>query len=116
MDGQPDAFFTIHADGTGEQELARDPAGCQMCLRWSPDGDSFLIAALTPNGRVTTAIVAADGSGTTVLRIPDPKLHLAPGAWAPDGEHIVFDGWDDSDPSRRGAYYGPADGSARSRA
>jgi Tol biopolymer transport system component len=50
-----------------------------------------------------------------VLPIGDPTLHLAPGSWAPDGQHMAFDGWDDANPGRRGAYFGAADGSGTPR-
>jgi Tol biopolymer transport system component len=114
-DGDGGKFFVIHPDGTGERFLVDDIAGCLMCGEWSPDGSRMMFAALTPDQRVTTGTIQADGTGQFVLPISDPTLHLAPGSWAPDGVHMAFDGWDDSDPARRGAYIGAADGSATPR-
>jgi Tol biopolymer transport system component len=108
-------FFSIRPDGTDERFLVDDIAGCLMCGEWSPDGSRIMFAAMTPDERVTTATVNADGTGLFVLPIGDPTLHLAPGSWAPDGLHMAFDGWDDSDPGRRGAYIGAADGSSTPR-
>ena len=108
-------FFTLRPDGTDERFLVDDIGGCLMCGEWSPDGSRMMFAALTPDGRVTTATMGADGTGLSVLPIGDPTLHLAPGSWAPDGLHMAFDGWDDSNPGRRGAYIGAADGSGTPR-
>jgi Tol biopolymer transport system component len=108
-------FFTIRPDGSDERFLVDDMGGCLMCGEWSPDGSRMMFAAMTADGRVTTATVRADGTGLFVLPIADPTLHLAPGSWAPDGLHMAFDGWDETDPGRRGAYIGAADGSGTPR-
>lgn len=114
-EGEGGKFFTIHPDGTGERFLVDDIAGCLMCGEWSPDGSRAMFAALTDDGRVTTGTIGADGTGLFVLPIGDPTLHLAPGSWAPDGLNMAFDGWDDTDPGRRGAYIGAADGTGTPR-
>ena len=108
-------FFSIRPDGTDERFLVDDTAGCLMCGEWSPDSSRMMFAAMTPDERVTTATIGADGTGLSVLPIGESTLHLAPGSWAPDGLHMAFDGWDDSDPGRRGAYVGAADGSGTPR-
>jgi Tol biopolymer transport system component len=47
----------------------------------SPDGTRFLDFAPTPDGRGSTAIYNADGSGYQVLPLPDPTLDLPGGVW-----------------------------------
>ena len=38
--------------------------------------------------------------------LPEGPLNLGPGVWAPDGKHIVFDGFSDGDSSVNGLYLG----------
>ena len=37
-------------------------------------------------------------------------MQLGPGAWAPDGSHIAFEGWDDSNAARNGLYIASVNG------
>ena len=65
----------------------------------SPDGTHFLDFAPTPDDRGSTAIFNVDGSGYTVLPIPDPTLHLPGGAWL-GNSMIAMEGWGlDGNPS-----------------
>ena len=113
--GSGGKFFTIRPDGTDERFLVDDIAGCLLCGEWSADGMRSMFAALTPDGRVTTGTIRSDGTDMVVLPIADATLHQAPGSWAPDGLHMAFDGWDDTQPGRRGTYLGAADGSETPR-
>jgi hypothetical protein len=110
VNGATNGYFTISADGQDEHRLADDTAGCLMCPRYSFDGRRILVAALSPDGRVSTATMNRDGSDYTILPLPDATINLAPGEWSPNGELIAFDGWDDSDDSRRGVYIGSSTG------
>ena len=65
----------------------------------SPDGTRFLDFAPTPDGRGSTAIYNADGSGYHVLPLPDPTLDLPGGAWF-GSTRIATEGWGpDGNPS-----------------
>lgn len=65
-------FFTIRPDGSDERFLVDDAGGCLMCGEWSPDGSRMMFAAMTADGRVTTATVRPDGTALFVLPIADP--------------------------------------------
>jgi Tol biopolymer transport system component len=98
-----------NADGSNNQLL--QPNTC--CASWSPDGSLIALAAGTNDGRITTATVAPDGSGYTLMPLPDPTLNLGPGSpdsWAPDGKRFVLQGWDNTDASRNGVYTISTDG------
>src|SRR5262249_35792730 len=103
--------FTANQDGHHEQQIA---PGC--CPSWSPDGSQLAISASTPDGRITSAIVNADGSGYRVLPIDDPTLNVGCAVWSPDGTRCAGEGWDDSHPVRNGIYtLRTADGGDRVR-
>jgi Tol biopolymer transport system component len=99
-----ETLFIANADGSHQRRLTGFGSNC--CPRISRDGTRILLAAPGPGGRVTTATVATDGTGLTPIPLPDATLNLGPGAWAPDGKRIAFQGWDDSDHSRNGIYIG----------
>lgn len=83
---------------------------------WSHDGTKLAFATSTSDGRITTAIVNADGSNLTVRPLPDRTLNVACGAWSPDDTRLACDAWDDSDAARRGIYTtSAADGSGLTR-
>jgi Tol biopolymer transport system component len=69
----------------------------------SPDGSRFMTAVPAADGRITPELFDADGSNDSLLAVDDPTLQLA-GGWSPDGERIVAQGWDETDPSRGGLY------------
>ncbi len=51
------------------------------------------MSASAPDGqRITTRIIAANGSQERKIPLPDKTLNLGPGAWAPDGKWIAFQG------------------------
>jgi TolB protein len=56
------------------------------------------------DGRLTTSVFNIDGSGYEVLPIDDLTLQLGYGAWSPDGNRFVTDGWDETRDDRKGLY------------
>ena len=94
------AVFTINLDGTGEQRIR--PAGDGAVL--SPDGTRLMDPRPADDGRLTTSVFDIDGSGYKVLPIDDPTLQLGYGAWSPDGNRLVTDGWDQTRDDRKGLY------------
>ncbi len=97
-------YYLANADGTGEQQLS-DP-GTYCCLaRISPDHSRILTMPGTDQtGAVRGGTLTIDGSQFELLPRSDQTLNLVPQAWSPDGTRIVFEGWDDADPSRTGVY------------
>jgi len=103
-----ETVFTALADGTAERRLTKPGESC--CPRFSPDGRQILISGLSPDGRITTAIITVDGSPVRLIPLPRSGLNLGPGPWSPDGKRIAFDGFNDADPSISGIYVGSATG------
>lgn len=94
-------LYRLDAGGTQEEPI-RDVTG--DCPVLSPDGTRFAVPAPAPDGRLTTAIFASDGTGYTLLPLPDPTIQVGAVAWSSDGTRFVSDAWDDTDPSRVGIY------------
>lgn len=108
-----DFVYTANPDGSQEHQLI---PGHTCCPGWSPDGNKLTIARLTEDGRIGTATVNADGSGYTPLPIDDPTLNLGCPVWSPDGTRLACEGWDESNPGRRGIYtISSSDGSGLTR-
>jgi Tol biopolymer transport system component len=97
--------FTVGIDGSHETELI-DVHDC--CGAWSPDGTILAVPDKLASSRLLPATIHPDGTGYTVYRIGPPTLNLAPGGWSPDGRKMVFEAWDDTDPSRTGVYVADA--------
>ncbi|MDP9272556.1 MAG: hypothetical protein M3O93_03335, partial [Chloroflexota bacterium] len=93
--------FTIGIDGSQETELT-DVNSC--CGSWSPDGTIIMVPDELAASRMLPATVNPDGTRYAVHSIGPPTLNLGPAGWSPDGNKIVFEGWDDTDPSRNGLY------------
>jgi Tol biopolymer transport system component len=101
MTGDDLRTFTIGIDGSRETELT-DLIDC--CAYWSPDGTIIMAPDKLASSRLLPATVNADGTSYAVHSIGPPTLNLAPTGWSPDGNKMVFEGWDDTDPSRTGLY------------
>ena len=93
--------YRIDAHQTDEHLIR---AGVLDFALLSPDTTQFTDMAPTPDGRGSTCIFNADGSGYRVLPIPDPTLELPGGTWSADDGRIVSGGGDPNDPSRTGLY------------
>jgi WD40 repeat protein len=96
------AYVTMSPDGSSPQVVLESTRG-GLGAFWSPDGGRLLLPELLLGGRITSAISGPDGTAKHVLP-PDATLDLAPGAWTPDGAHVILVGWDDRDASRIGLY------------
>jgi Tol biopolymer transport system component len=94
--------FTVNPDGSHAKRLVPSHTCCE---RFSPDGSKIVIAALTADGRITTATVNPDGSEYRIRPIPDPSLNLECDAWSPNGRHFACKGWDELHPKRRAGIF-----------
>jgi Tol biopolymer transport system component len=94
-------LYRVDAGGSEEQRIREVTGDCPVL---SPDGTRFAEPVPAPDGRLTTAIFKSDGTGYTLLPLPDPTLQVGAGDWSSDGTLFVSDGWDDTDPSRVGIY------------
>ena len=95
-------MFIIRPDGSGETEVPLP--GTEGGGRWSRSGKEIVVATTLADGRVGTAIIAADGTVLRVFKISDPTLNLPCGQWSPDDSRLACQGWDDANPSRGGIY------------
>jgi Tol biopolymer transport system component len=96
--------FTANQDG---HHVFRLTSASSCCASWSPSGKRLIVSGAYPatGGRITTAIVNADGTGFHTLPLPTtPGLNVGCGAWSPDGVHCVAQGWNDKKPSLNGIY------------
>ena len=103
-DGDPEKAYTIAPDGASDPRVLLTAQQFYCCPQFSPDGSR--VAASTPGGQTLSAVtVNTDGTGYSVMPLPDKTIILAPGLWL-DAKEVTFTGWDDSDPSRNGMYVG----------
>ena len=91
------------ASGLREKQLTAPGEVCCI-LRKSPRQGRLLVM---PGGDVEPPITGGtlnlNGGRFKRLKLTDPLLNLVPQAWSPDGVRIAFEGWDDTDPDRRGS-------------
>jgi Tol biopolymer transport system component len=100
-------WYTIAPNGTHLHTLLSSTADCSDygCAAFSLDGTKIMVAAHPADKqRVATAIINTTGSGYHALPLPDARLNLSPGAWAPTGTRIALAGWDNTNKARAGVY------------
>lgn len=98
-------FISTHVarpDGSGETEIPLP--GPEGGGRWSRAGNQIAVMTVLGDERIGTAVIAPDGTVDRVLEIPDQSLNLVCVVWSPDDSRLACEGWDDTDPSRRGVY------------
>jgi Tol biopolymer transport system component len=102
--GEP-RIFIANPDGTHERQLPL-PLPADNAT-WSPSGDRLLVMVFRPDAPVRPATVNPDGSGFTVLDVPQlpPDIDMGCRAWSPDATRLLcqairFGG----DPSLNGIY------------
>jgi WD40 repeat protein len=111
----PDVQTLFALDDDGEHQLTERGAYCCL-MRVSPDREHILTMPGEDLSPVTGGMIGIDGSGPfEPLHLEDPTLNLVPQAWSPDGSRIAFEGWDDTDPARTGAYVSNVDGTGLMR-
>jgi Tol biopolymer transport system component len=93
-----DDIYVTNPDGTHNRLVIPGPHERPV---WSPDGKRIAVTAQAPDGRATTAIVNADGSGYVLEPLPDSTLNLACGPWSPDGSRLACLGFDHTTAGRR---------------
>jgi Tol biopolymer transport system component len=106
-DSQGEHYFTISTDGSDERALY-DRQGCE-CAHWMADGTRVMTLDGTDPGPYSFMTIRADGTDPVTPNNPIKTLSLAPGATTADGRLIAFNGWDDTDPSRKGLYLASPD-------
>lgn len=104
-------MHTIDPSGDHQELVDLGDLTDVCCGRWSTNGEQILFPGGTEDGRITSAIVDADGSHLQLLPIERDGMNLVGGAWAPDDARIALQGWDDADQSRNGLYTSAVDGS-----
>ncbi len=104
--------FTVSSDGTGEALLL---PGAHEIPKWSTDGVSVSMTAISADGRVVPSIIGADGTGYRELPLEAP-LNLGCAVWSPDSQLLLCEGWVDGDPTAAGLRrIHPSDGSSVTR-
>ncbi len=98
-------IFIANPDGTQERQLSL-PVPVDNAI-WSPNGGKLLVTVFRPDASVRPATVNPDGSGFTVLDVPElpPDMDMGCNAWSPNAKLLLcqairFEG----DPSLNGIY------------
>jgi Tol biopolymer transport system component len=104
-----ETVFVATIDATNDQRLSDfGLSGGPWATR---DGSRILMGAASPDGRYTIAVSKPDGSDRVVLPLPEGTVNLGGGPFAPDGERILREGFDDDHPDLAGLYISDVDGS-----
>jgi len=94
-------FFVANPDGSDETPFA--PGKAFEARNLSPDGSRLALVAEVGLGPIVGGTVEVDGSGFRLFPHLDGSLNLACGVWA-SPRRLACEGWDESDPSRKGIY------------
>jgi len=108
-----DCYLTaIDPDGSDPFRYAAGGVG-----RWSPDGTMIAAVTETPDGRIGTLVMGADGSNATTFDIPDATRNAPCIDWSPDGTKLLCEVWDNVHPRRLPGLFtvNAADGSGLTR-
>jgi Tol biopolymer transport system component len=103
-----ETVFLANADGTDELQLEARGRAC--CPRISPDGSTVMYSFTIGDGRRTTAFYSRTTGTLRLVKLPDETINIGAGAWSPDGRRVALQLWDDTDPTRNGAYLADPDG------
>jgi hypothetical protein len=103
--------YTVSSTGQGLHQLV---AGDVCCAIYSPDGSTAMVTVTSPNGRVSSAFVAPNGTDfQPITGFPAWALNVAGGAWGGPGPSIGYEVWDDANPSIHGIYLSSGGGVRR---
>lgn len=95
-------YFSVNTDGTAETPLY-EAEGCE-CGHLSADGTQALAIGQTRHGTWSLMTMNLDGTGKAVVDPPIATLNLFIGTSRADGEVLVFQGMDETDPARNGLW------------
>lgn len=94
-------IHTIRPDGSDVRQVASEAEQAH----WSSDGRRIAIAKEIEGGRVTTALLNADGSNFSLQLSPDPTQNFVCPNWAPKDARMACEVWDDVHPERLPGLY-----------
>ena len=92
--------YVVDAGGNERDVELLFPGG--QAGRWSPDGSE--VSVFCCDDGMAAHIVDTVTGDVRGLEPPDPTLETFCGAWSPDGERLVCEGYGVDDPSRNGIY------------
>src|SRR5919201_1863399 len=92
-----ETVFVAHADGTRQRRISK--VGMSCCPFAARPGSRVDIGGSVPDGRVTSIVMALDGTHRRILPLPKGTLNLGGGPFSPDGKTIAREGFDESHPS-----------------
>jgi Tol biopolymer transport system component len=81
-------IFVMNADGSGQQNLTREPTRELGSPSWSPDGQKILFQRRAKGKNWEIFVANADGSG--LRNVTHNPSHDIDADWSPDGQRIVF--------------------------
>jgi Tol biopolymer transport system component len=84
---------SVEPDGTGTIDLPG--AGSAT---YSPDGTRIAAGSGTPDGRITTIVMRADGSDIITFE-PPGTFNVGCPVWSPDGKTLLCEVWNDAHPA-----------------
>ena len=97
FDNDDGPIYTVEPDGSDLRQVA---FGLDQA-HWSSDGSRIAMDAGLDDGRITTALMDADGSNLTIMPIPDPTAaSIVCPIWEPGDARVACEFWDDVNPER----------------
>jgi Tol biopolymer transport system component len=83
-------LLCIRNEETGEEEQLSPGLSGLRHLHWSPDGRSFLVAGVSPDGHRGWFIVDRNTASVEPVPIPDRGGAVFDAQWFPDSQRIVY--------------------------